>query len=278
MAKKKKDPEAEMTLMDHLNELRGLLFKAAFAIAAATTVCFIYSRYIFDYIIFAPKSSNFISYHVLCHLSNMINSQALCFGTFNYPIQNLQMSGQFMTDMSVSFYAGMILTFPYVLNQIWKFIRPALHEKEKKYSRGAVGIMTILFMAGVLFGYFLIVPLSLNFLGNYKVSGTVANQWQLDSYINTVTTISLGMGLVFEIPVFIFFLSKIGILSPAFMRRTRKYAFLIILIIASVIAPPDVLSLLMVTIPLYGLYEVGIFFSARAAKKEEEANNSEVQS
>ncbi|MDP4291483.1 MAG: twin-arginine translocase subunit TatC [Bacteroidota bacterium] len=274
MADKEKNEEAEMTLMDHLNELRGVLFKAAFAIAGATVVCFIYSRYIFDYVIFAPKSSNFISYRVLCKLSMLFHTKALCFGNFNYSIQNLQMSGQFMTDMSVSFYAGLIITFPYVLYQVWKFIRPALHEKEKKYSRGAVAIMSFLFLTGLLFGYFLIVPLSLNFLGNYKVSGTVVNQWQLNSYISTVTTISLGMGAVFEIPVLIFFLSKIGILSPAFMRRTRKYAFLIILILASIIAPPDVLSLFMVTVPLYLLYEVGIFFSARAAKKEEEQKNS----
>jgi sec-independent protein translocase protein TatC len=269
MAAKKKNSEAEMTLMDHLNELRGLLFRAAFAIVAAAIVCFIYSKYIFDWVILAPKNSNFITYQWFCKLSELVHTKALCFGTFDYPIQNLQMSGQFMSDMYVSFFSGIIIAFPYVLHQIWKFIKPALHEKEKKYSRGAVGTMSFLFMLGILFGYFIIVPLSLNWLGTYQVSGTVHNQWQLDSYISTITSITFGMGIVFEIPVFIFFLSKIGILSPAFMRRTRKYAFLIIVIVAAIITPPDVVSQLMVTFPLYGLYELGIFFSARAAKNKE---------
>jgi sec-independent protein translocase protein TatC len=271
MAAKKKNNEAEMTLMDHLNELRGLLFKSVVAIVITSTVCFIYSKFIFDNVILAPKSSSFVTYQWLCHLSQLLNSKVLCFGTFDYTIINLHMSGQFMSDMYVSFFAGLIIAFPYILFQIWKFIKPALHEKEKKYSRGAVGTMSFLFLLGILFGYFLIVPLTINFFGKYMVSNShsVADQWQLDSYISTITSITFGMGVVFELPVFIFFLSKIGILTPAFMRRTRKYAFLIILIIAAIIAPPDVVSLLMVTIPLYGLYEIGIFFSARAAKNKE---------
>jgi len=268
MARKKKNPDAEMTLMDHLNELRGLLFRAAVAIVLTSTACYFYSKFIFDNIIFAPKSSNFITYQWLCKLSAILHSDVLCFGTFDYKIINLHMSGQFMSDMYVSFFGGLIVAFPYILFQLWKFIKPALHEKERKYSRGAVGTMSFLFLAGVLFGYFLIVPLTINFFGKYLVSNTVADQWQLDTYISTITNITFGMGVVFEIPIFIFFLSRIGILTPAFMRRTRKYAFFIILIIAAIIAPPDVVSLMMVTIPLYGLYEVGIFFSARAAKKD----------
>ena len=269
MAANEKDKEADMSLMDHLNELRSRLFRAALSIAAATTVCFIYSRYIFDYIILAPKSSNFISYQWFCELGKLVHSKALCFGTFDYTLINIQLSGQFMTDMYVSFFAGIIISFPYILLQIWGFIKPALKEKEKQYSSGAVGMMSFLFILGILFGYFFIVPLSINWLGKYMVSGSVPNQWQLDSYISTITNITFGMGIVFEIPVFIFFLSKIGILSPAFMRRTRKYAFLIILIVAAIIAPPDVVSLLMVTIPLYALYEVGIFFAARSAKNDD---------
>ena len=268
MTRKKNDNEAEMTLMDHLNELRGLLFRAAVAIVLTSTICYIYSKYIFEYVILAPKSSNFITYQWLCKLSLFIHSKVLCFGTFDYNIINLHMAGQFMSDMYVSFFAGVIISFPYILLQIWKFIKPALKENEKKYSRGAVGTMSFLFLLGILFGYYLIVPLTINFFGKYLVSSSVADQWQLDSYISTITSITLGMGVVFELPVFIFFLSKIGILSPAFMRRTRKYAFLIILIIAAIIAPPDVVSLMMVTVPLYGLYEIGIFFSARAAKNK----------
>jgi len=268
MAAKKKNNDNEMTLMDHLNELRGLLFKAALAIAAAGTLCYCFSKYIFDYVILAPKNSNFITYQWLCDLGQFFHIDTLCFGKFDYPIINLHMAGQFMSDVTVSFFSGVVLAFPYVLHLIWKFIKPALHEKEKKYSKGAVSAMSFLFLLGILFGYFLIVPLTINWFGKYKVSGTVLDQWQLDSYISTITTVTLGMGIVFEIPILIFFLSKIGILTPPFMRRTRKYAFLIILIIAAIIAPPDVISLLMVTIPLYALYEVGIFFAARSAKKD----------
>src|SRR5674476_204317 len=205
MARKKKDTEAEMTLMDHLNELRGLLFKAAGAIVITSTFCFVYSRFIFDNIILAPKSSTFITYRLLCKLSLLIHSDVLCFGTFDYTIINLHMSGQFMSDMYVSFFAGIIIAFPYILYQIWKFIKPALHDKEKKYSRGAVGTMSFLFLLGILFGYYLIVPMTINFFGKYMVSQSlsVADQWQLDSYISTITSITLGMGVVFELPVLI---------------------------------------------------------------------------
>lgn len=173
-----------------------------------------------------------------------------------------------MTDMSVSFFAGIIFAFPYILYQLWSFIKPALHENERRHSRGVISTMSFLFFLGILFGYFIIVPLSVHFLGTYQVSGTVANQFQLDSYISVITTITFGMGVVFELPILIFFLTKIGIITPAFLRRTRKYALLVIVIVAAIITPPDVFSQLMVSAPLYILYEVGIFVSARAYRKK----------
>lgn len=257
-----------MTLMDHLNELRVRLFRAAFSILITSIVCFVYSRRIFDYVILAPKKSTFITYGWLCKLGRLFRTEGLCFGTFDYPIVNLKMSGQFMTDMSVSFFAGIIFAFPYILYQLWSFIKPALHENERRHSRGVISTMSFLFFLGILFGYFIIVPLSVHFLGTYQVSGTVANQFQLDSYISVITTITFGMGVVFELPILIFFLTKIGIITPAFLRRTRKYALLVIVIVAAIITPPDVFSQLMVSAPLYILYEVGIFVSARAYRKK----------
>ncbi len=274
MAKKEKGAEGEMTLMDHLNELRVRLFRSAFSILITSVVSFVYSKVIFDGIILAPKRSTFITYGWLCEFGRLFRSEKLCFGVFDYPIINLKMSGQFMTDMYVSFFAGLIIAFPYVLYQLWQFIKPALHENERKNSRGAITIMSFLFFLGILFGYFIIVPLSVHFLGTYQVSGTVANQFQLDSYISVITTISFGMGIVFELPVFMYFLTKIGIVTPKFLRSTRKYALLFIVVIAAIITPPDVVSQLMVSAPLYLLYEVGILVSAGAyRKKMKEENN-----
>lgn len=269
MATRKKGEEGEMTLMGHLNELRVRLFRAAFAIFITATVCFIYSRYIFDYIILAPKKSTFITYQYFCKLGRLFNSDSLCFGTFDFTIVNLQMSGQFMTDMYVSFFAGIIIAFPYILFQLWQFIKPALHENERKNSRGAISVMSFLFFLGILFGYYVIVPMSVNFLGTYQVSGTVANQFQLDSYISVITTLSLGMGAVFELPILMYFLTKIGIITPSFLRKTRGYALLVIVIVAAIITPPDVVSQLMVSAPLYILFEVGILVSARAYRKKQ---------
>jgi len=271
MAKRKRGEEGEMTLMDHLNELRSRLFRAAFSILITSTVCFVYSRKIFDYVILSPKKSTFVTYGWLCELGKLFRTNGLCFGTFDYPIVNLKMSGQFMTDMSVSFFAGIIFAFPYILYQLWSFIKPALHENERRHSKGVISTMSFLFFLGILFGYYIIVPLSVHFLGTYQVSGTVANQFQLDSYISVITTITFGMGVVFELPILIFFLTKIGILTPSFLRSSRKYALLVIVILAAIITPPDVFSQLMVSAPLYILYEVGIVVSSRAYRKKQEA-------
>lgn len=278
MAKKKRGEEGEMTLMGHLNELRSRLFRAAFSILITSIVCFVYSRKIFDYVILSPKKSTFVTYDWLCKLGRLFRSDGLCFGTFDYPIVNLKMSGQFMTDMSVSFFAGIIIAFPYILYQLWSFIKPALRENERKHSKGAISIMSFLFFLGILFGYFIIVPLSVHFLGTYQVSGGVANQFQLDSYISVITTIAFGMGVVFELPILMFFLTKIGIVKPSFLRSTRKYALLVIVIVAAIITPPDVFSQLMVSAPLYILYEVGILVSARAYRKKLKEEEEEFKS
>jgi len=191
----------------------------------------------------------------------------LCLPPMSLTIINLNLSGQFMTHMTISMFAGLILSAPVIIFQLWQFIMPALYDKEKRYARQAVFIMSLLFFIGVLFSYYLMVPWTLNFLGTYQVSSMVANQISLSSYISTVTSTILSVGLVFELPVVVYVLSKLGIITPAFMKKNRKYAFVIILILAAVITPPDVFSQIMVTVPLYSLYEISIFVSKRVSPK-----------
>jgi sec-independent protein translocase protein TatC len=190
-------------------------------------------------------------------------------------IINLNLSGQFTTDISVSMFAGLILAFPLIIFQLWQFVMPALYVTERRYARQAVFVMSLLFMIGVLFSYYFMVPWTLNFLGTYQVSTSVANQISLSSYISTVTTTILSVGIVFELPVVIYVLSKIGIVTPEFLKKNRKYAFVIILIVAAIITPPDVFSQLMVTIPLYSLYEIGILVSKRVSPKPDPEDDDE---
>jgi sec-independent protein translocase protein TatC len=181
------------------------------------------------------------------------------------------LSGQFTTHIWVALIGGFMVGSPYVLWELWRFISPALHEKERKYTTGVVFFASILFLSGVLFSYYIIVPMTINFLGNYQVSTLVKNTISMDSYISTVTILTLIMGLVFELPIVIYFLTKVGIMGPAFMRKHRRYAIVIILIIGAVITPTsDIPTLLIVSTPLYLLYEISIFVSKFAEKKSKE--------
>jgi sec-independent protein translocase protein TatC len=256
-----------MTFWDHLTELRKRLIRVVLAWLVMTVVAFVNSRFIFDTILLAPKDTNFITYKWLCRLGEILHVDSLCLPPMSLSIVNLNLSGQFMTDMTVSMFAGLILAFPIIIFQLWQFVMPALYVTERRYARQAVFIMSLLFIIGVLFSYYLMVPWTLNFLGTYQVSSLVANQISLSSYISTVTTTILSVGVVFELPVVVYVLSKIGIVTPAFLKKNRKYAFVIILIVAAIITPPDVFSQIMVTIPLYSLYEISILVSKRVSPK-----------
>lgn len=265
-AKKKVDiSEKEMTFWDHLTELRKRLFRMVLAWIVMTVVAFVYSRFIFDHILLAPKDTSFITYRWLCKLGALIHVDSLCLPPMALSIINLNLSGQFMTDMTVSMFSGLILASPVIIYQLWQFIMPALYVKERRYARRAVFIMSLLFIIGVLFSYFFMVPWTLNFLGTYQVSSSVVNQISLSSYISTVTSTILGVGVVFEFPVVVYVLAKLGIITPSLLKKNRKYAFVIILIVAAIITPPDVFSQMMVTVPLYGLYEVSILVARRVA-------------
>ena len=180
------------------------------------------------------------------------------------------MSGQFLTHMYISIMAGVFLAFPYILHEVWSFIEPALKPTERKYSGGTVVVCSFLFMLGAMFSYFLLVPLTINFLGTYQVSDAVANNVSLSSYISTVVSVTLWVGVVFEFPIFVFYLSKIGILSPEFLKKNRKYTLVILLVIAAIITPPDMFSQILVVIPLLGLYELSIVIAKRVYKKNKE--------
>ena len=266
-SKKADVSEKEMTFWDHLTELRKRLFRMILAWLVMTVVAFIYSRFIFDKILLAPKNSDFITYRWLCKLGELIHVDTLCLPPMSLSIINLNLSGQFMTDMTVSMFAGLIMGSPFIIYQLWQFIMPALYVKERKYARRAVFVMMFLFMLGVLFSYYFMVPWTLNFLGTYQVSETVLNQISLSSYISTVTSTILGVGIVFELPVVVYVLAKLGIVTPKFLKSNRKYALVIILIIAAIITPPDVFSQTIATIPLYALYEISILVAKRVTPK-----------
>ncbi len=271
--KKAADPEPaeEMSFWGHLDALRGHLFRSALAIIVLGIVAFINREFIFDTLILAPKEPEFITNRLLCRLGEWAGVPSLCLGNLNLQIININLSGQFTTHMYISMFAGLIAAAPYVIWEIWRFIKPALYENERRHSRGAVWVMSLLFILGILFSYYLIVPLTLNFFGTYQVSDSINNQIALSSYISTVVSVTFSLGVVFELPVFVYFLTKVGIITPEFLARNRKYMLVILLTISAIITPPDIISQILVCIPLYGLYELSILTARRVARKRREA-------
>ena len=258
----------EMSFWDHLKELRWRLMRSVIAIVIISIVAFLYKEIIFDSIILAPKNSNFITNQLLCKLSVLLNIDYLCFKTINFELINVTMSGQLTTHLFISFITGLIIAMPYIVWEFWQFIKPALLEKERKYATSAVVIISLLFLLGVLFSYFILVPLSVQFLGSYQVSPQISNKITLESYISTVTSLTFATGLVFELPVIVFFLVKIGLMTASFMKKNRRYAVIVILILAAIITPgTDIFSQLMVSLPLYLLYEASIIVAKRVEKK-----------
>ncbi len=259
--------EKIMTFWDHLDELRWHIMRSLIAIVIFAIIAFVNRRIIFDVIILAPSTSDFITNRALCELGKFLSLNALCIKDLSLKIINIKMSGQFLTHMYISIVSGFILAFPYVLWEIWQFVKPAMKDNERKYSSGGVFISSVLFLMGILFSYFLIVPLTVNFLGTYHVSESVYNQISLSSYINTVVSVTFAVGLVFELPILVYFLTKIGVLTPDFMKKNRKYMYVIMLIVSAIITPPDMFSQILVVFPLIGLYEFSIGVSNRIYRK-----------
>lgn len=266
---KGKSFQAEMSFFDHLNVLRRHLIRAAVAIIIFTTLAFCYYDFIFDTIIMGPKRVDFWTYRMMCLIGEHFDmGPDFCVKQIPFNIINTDMAGQFTLQMNSSLLIGVVLGFPYLLFELWRFVKPALHEKERQSASGFTFYASVLFLLGLLFGYFIISPLSINFLANYQVSQAIQNQITIDSYLSTVATLSLGTGIVFELPVLIFILSKLGLMTPHLMRSTRRYAIVIILIIAAIVTPtPDALTMLTVSFPLFILYELSIFVSSMVEKK-----------
>lgn len=256
-----------MTFLEHLEELRWHLIRAFASVIIVAIVAFIFSDIVFNHIILAPKNPDFFTNKMLCFLGDKVNIPKLCINAEPFQIINIKMAGQFTIHITISIFAGIILAFPYIFWEFWNFIKPALYENELKHSRGAVTISSLLFIMGVCFGYFIIVPLSIHFLGSYNVSDQVLNQINLKSYIGTVTSVTLAAGVIFELPILIYFLSKAGLVTPEFLRKYRRHAIIIVMVLAATITPPDIFSLILVTFPLLILYEAGIVISKKVVKK-----------
>ena len=265
-----RDQEKEISFLDHLEIFRWHLIRSAVAILFFADIDFIFKEIVFDVILLGPKKADFPTYRILCQISNFLGlNDTLCMQESHFSLMNINMSGQFSTHITTSIFAGFIVAFPYVFWEVWHFIRPALHSNETKMARGIVFFSSVLFLFGVLFGYYVIAPLSVNFLGSYQVSSTVANQISLSSFISTVTTVTLANGIIFELPILVYFLTKVGLLTPEFMRIYRKHAMVFTLILSAIITPPDITSQVLVSFPLIILYELSIKISARVIKNQE---------
>ncbi|HNQ61685.1 MAG TPA: twin-arginine translocase subunit TatC [Bacteroidia bacterium] len=262
--KKSDENKGEMSFLGHLEALRWHLVRAVSVVMTLAITFFFFKEFLFDGILLAPKNPSFFTYRALCHASEYLNlGDDLCIKEIPFILISTDLSAQFTTHMWVAFISGLIVGFPYVVWELWRFVKPALHAKEQRYARGIVFYTSFLFISGVLFGYYVITPMTVNFLGSYQVSVEVKNTISLSSFISTVTTMTLISGIIFELPILVYFLTKIGILTPSFMRAYRRHAVVLILIIAAIITPTsDATTLILVALPLYILYEISIFVSA----------------
>jgi|TARA_B110000211_G_scaffold29945_1_gene30272 sec-independent protein translocase protein TatC len=263
----------EMSFIDHLEELRWNIIRSLIAIMITACVCFVYKDFIFDVIIFGPKKLSFPTYRLLCNAATFVNIETnFCAEEFPFVIQNRTMAGQFSAHIWTSIIGGFIISFPYVIYEVWKFISPGMHRNERKKSRGFIFVSSVLFFTGVLFGYYVVTPFSINFLGSYQVSKEVLNEIDLSSFIGLVRSSSLACGIVFELPIIMYFLTKVGLVTPEILINYRKYALIIVLILAAVITPPDVASQIIVAIPILILYQISIYISRYVIKKDLKKN------
>ncbi|MDX5421901.1 MAG: twin-arginine translocase subunit TatC [Hymenobacteraceae bacterium] len=258
----------EMSFVDHLEELRWHLIRALAAILVFGTAAFLAKGFVFHDIILAPSRTDFLSYRFMCEVGQWIGSDVLCIEDMGFTIQSRQMSGQFTMHLLVSAVLGLACAFPYAFWEIWRFISPGLYAQERKNSQGAVFFVSILFMMGLLFGYYVVSPISINFLAGYQVDPSIVNEFDLSSYISTLTTLCLSCAFMFEMPVIVYFLTKAGLITPEVMKLYRRHAIVVILVISAVITPPDVISQMLISLPLVLLYEASISISHSIRKKD----------
>jgi sec-independent protein translocase protein TatC len=266
--------EKEMSFLDHLEELRWHVVRSIAAVLIFTIVGFVFVDWVFNQIILAPARAEFWTWRILCKLGHAIDKvDVLCIQDIPLSLQSRYMTGQFTITIVSAIVLGLVLAFPYVTWEGWRFIKPGLKPKERKNTTGIVGTVSFLFALGISFGYYIISPLMVYVMVNYRISDMIVNQFDITSYVTTLITLIFGSGILFQLPVVVYFLTKIGLLTPQFMRTYRKHAIVVILIIAAIITPPDPLSQSLISLPLYLLYEISIYISVvvvRRKKKQEE--------
>ncbi len=259
------EPEPkEMGFLDHLEELRWHIIRAGIGVVFFAILGLIFQKQVFEYIVFAPKKADFITYKLFCALS-----EATCFSPPELPLITRELGEQFFVGITVSIFLGIIISFPYIFYEFWKFIKPGLYAKEIKIANQLLGVTSLLFILGVSFGYFIIAPFAITFLGGYTVGIEATTSPTLSSYVNYMTMFTLPVGLAFELPIVIYFLAKIGLIGPNVLKKFRKEAFLVIFILAAFITPPDAITQILVGIPLFILYEISIQVAARVVKNSE---------
>ncbi|MEL6557784.1 MAG: twin-arginine translocase subunit TatC [Bacteroidota bacterium] len=261
------EDEAEMSFLDHLEHLRWHLIRSLIAIAVISIAFLIFPDILFQQVLFAPTKTDFWTFRMFCKLSEFVNVDALCIEELPFILQSRKMTGQFMMYFTTSFVAGIIVAFPYIVWEIWRFIKPGLYKKEKRAARGAVFYVTLLFSIGISFGYFIIAPISVNFFAGFQIDPSIANEFDIVSYTSTIITIVFGSGILFQLPIAVQFLSKAGLVTPALLKKYRRHAIVAILILGAMLTPPDPFSQVFVALPLFMLYEIGIIISARVQRK-----------
>lgn len=266
-----------MSFLDHLEELRWHIIRAVLAILIITVAAFVAKDFVIGTLLMGPSKIDFWTYKILCQLAEIVKTPSLCITELPFELVSRKLSSQFMTHISVSFAAGLILGFPYAFWEIWRFVKPGLYSKERKASRGATFAVTFLFMSGVLFGYFIITPVSVHFFSTYVVYEGLQNLFDLSSYISLITMIVFGSGFLFQMPVVVYFLTKAGLISSSLMKKYQRHAIIVILIIGAMITPPDPFSQLLVAFPLMILYQISIVIAKRIERRKARKERKEAQ-
>lgn len=265
----------EMGFLDHFENLRWHLVRSLLAVGIFTILAFVFIRWIFAHIVFAPAQLEFPTFRYMCQISQWTGIKDLCITELPFKIQSRNMTGQFMMSVTASFVIGLIVAFPYIVWELWRFIKPGFGERGIKLSKGTIFFVSMLFFLGVFFGYYLLSPMTVWFLSTYSISSTIANEFDITSYVSTIASLVIGCGLLFEFPVVIFFLSKVGIVTPQLMRKYRKHAVVVILILAAVITPTaDPFTLSLISLPLYLLFEISVLTSSAVMKKNLQESES----
>jgi sec-independent protein translocase protein TatC len=261
------EEEGGMSFLDHLEALRWHLFRSVSAILIFTVMAFVAKSFVFGIVILGPSKVDFVTYRWLCSLSDYLGIPALCIDELPFTIQSRQMTGQFSMHVTSSLVVGFIASFPYVFWEVWRFISPGLYDQEKNAARGAVFFVSMLFFMGAAFGYFILSPLSINFLSNYQLDPSILNEFDISSYVSTLTMLVLASAIMFQLPVVVYFLAMSGLVTSKMLKSYRRHSIVVILILAAIITPPDVISQILIAMPILVLYEAGIQIAKRLEKK-----------